>query len=158
VLHPEDAAGGKVGTLARRGQVRDYADTAALLARWTPAELAGFARRLDPALAPRHLAEIARRLDRLPDHAFGPYGLDIPGPNQRAAQVRERFATWPRDPRALNRGQDRTARTPARQRRAPHNAPATTRRTVAGDRPGRDDSAKLTRARHRPPDAQPTRR
>jgi hypothetical protein len=106
VVHPEDAAGGQVGTLARRGQVRDYTDTAALLGRWTPAELAGFARRLDPALAPRHLAEIARRLDRLPDHAFGPYGLDVPGPNQRAAQVRERFAAWPRDSQAISR-QDR---------------------------------------------------
>ncbi len=119
VVDLEDAAGGKVYTLAWRGQVRDYADTAALLGRWTPAELAGFARRLDPALAPRHLAEIARRLDRLPDHAFGPYGLDIPGPNRRAAMVRERFATWPRDPRALSRRHERTVSTPARQRRAP---------------------------------------
>jgi hypothetical protein len=119
VLHPEDAAGGKVATLAHRGQVRDYTDTAALLARWTPAELAGFAQRLDPALAPHHLAEVARRLDRLPDQAFAPYGLDIPGPNRRAALVRERFAAWPRDPRALSRAQHRAARTPARQRRAP---------------------------------------
>jgi hypothetical protein len=119
VVHLEDAAGAKVGTLARRGQVRDYADTAALLGWWTPAELAGLARRLDPALAPRHLAEIARRLDRLPDQAFGPYGLDIPGPDQRAALVRERFAAWPRDPRALSRRQHRAARPPARQRRAP---------------------------------------
>jgi hypothetical protein len=119
VVHPEAAAGGKAVMLARRGQVRDYADTAALLGRWTPAELAGFARRLDPALAPRHLAEIARRLDRLPDHAFGPYGLDIPGPNRRAALVRERFAAWPRDPRALSRRHERTVSTPATQRRAP---------------------------------------
>jgi hypothetical protein len=115
VVHQEDAAGGKVGTLARRGQVRDYADTAALLGRWTPAELAGFARRL----APRHLAEIARRLDRLPDQAFAPYGLDIPGPNQRAALVRERFAAWPRDPRALSRARGQAARRPAGQRRVP---------------------------------------
>jgi hypothetical protein len=120
VVHLEDAAGGKVGMLAWRGQVRDYADTAALLGRWTPAELAGFARRLDPALAPRHLAEVARRLDRLPDHAFGPYGLDIPSiPNERAALVRERFAAWPRDPRAIGCAQVRAADTPARQRRAP---------------------------------------
>jgi hypothetical protein len=119
-VHLEDAAGGKVSTLARRGQVRDYADTADLLGRWTPAELAGFARRLDPALAPRHLAEIARRLDWLPDHAFGPYGLEIPWiPNPRAAMVRERFATWPRDPSALSRRHERTVSTPARQRRAP---------------------------------------
>jgi hypothetical protein len=117
VLHPEDAAGGKVGMLARRGQVRDYTDTAALLGRWTPAELAGFARRLDPGLAPRHLAEVARRLDRLPDQAFTPYGLDIPGPDQRAALVRERFAAWPRDPGALSRSHGRAAaRAPARQR------------------------------------------
>jgi hypothetical protein len=103
VVHLEDAAGGKVGMLVRRGQVRDYTDTAALLGWWTPAELAGFARRLDPGLAPRHLAEVARRLDRLPDQAFAPYGLDIPGPNRRAALIRERFAAWPRDPRAISR-------------------------------------------------------
>jgi hypothetical protein len=120
VVHPEDAAGDKVATLARRGQVRDYTDTAALLARWTPAELAGFARRLDPALAPRHLAEVARRLDRLPDQAFAPYGLDFPWmPNWRAALVRERFAAWPRDPRALSHARGQAACRPASQHRAP---------------------------------------
>jgi Nucleotidyl transferase AbiEii toxin, Type IV TA system len=120
VVHLEDVAGGKVALLACRGQVRDYTDTAALLDRWTPAELASLARRLDRTVGPGHLAEIARRLDRLPDHAFAPYGLDLPWiPDTRAAQVRERFAAWPRDPRALHRPRNRAARTPASQRRAP---------------------------------------
>jgi hypothetical protein len=78
VVHPEDAAGGKVGTLARLGQVRDYADTAALLGQWTRPSWRALPAAWTPPLPP-HLAEIARRLDRLPDHAFAPDGLDIPG-------------------------------------------------------------------------------
>ena len=43
----EDAAGGKVCALASRVEPRDYADTAQMLKRYSPAELIGFARRLD---------------------------------------------------------------------------------------------------------------
>ncbi len=48
VLHPEDAAGAKVADLARRGRIRDYAATADLLEHYQPADLIGFARRVDP--------------------------------------------------------------------------------------------------------------
>jgi hypothetical protein len=50
VLAVEDVAGGKVCALASRVEPRDYADTARILERYTPAELIGFARRLDPGL------------------------------------------------------------------------------------------------------------
>ena len=49
VLDLEDVAGGKVCALASRVEPRDYADTARMLERYSPAALIGFARRLDPA-------------------------------------------------------------------------------------------------------------
>ncbi|MGH3847291.1 MAG: nucleotidyl transferase AbiEii/AbiGii toxin family protein, partial [Pseudonocardiaceae bacterium] len=69
VLDLEDVAGSKVCALAGRAYSRDYVDTAALLARWTPAELIGFARRLDPGLDSQDFADVASRLDRMPDRA-----------------------------------------------------------------------------------------
>jgi len=92
VLDLEDVAGSKVCALAGRAYSRDYVDTAALLGRWTPAELIGFARRLDPGLDSRDLADVAAWLDQMPDTAFAPFGL---GP-QDIAVLRERFADWPR--------------------------------------------------------------
>jgi Nucleotidyl transferase AbiEii toxin, Type IV TA system len=92
VLDLEDVAGGKVCALAGRAYSRDYVDTAALLGRWTPAELIGFARRLDPGLDSRDLADVASRLDQMPDTAFALFGLSP----QAVAGLRERFADWPR--------------------------------------------------------------
>ncbi|MGH8919893.1 MAG: hypothetical protein ACRD0H_16445, partial [Actinomycetes bacterium] len=89
----EDVAGSKVCALAGRAYSRDYVDTAALLARWTPAELIGFARRLDPGLDSRDFADVASRLDRMPDRAFVPAGLSP----QDIATMRDRFTGWPRD-------------------------------------------------------------
>ncbi|MGH3238583.1 MAG: hypothetical protein ACRDOH_36060 [Streptosporangiaceae bacterium] len=62
------------------------------LGRWTPAELTGFALRLDPGLDSRDVADVATRLDRMPDEALAPFGL---GPRE-VARLRERFAAWPR--------------------------------------------------------------
>jgi len=110
VLHLEDVAGNKVWALADRVKVRDYVDTAALLARWTPAELIGFARRVEPDLPDRYLADAARRLDQMPDEAFMSSGLT----RQDVATLRKRFAAWPRDARAVSRGKGDSA---ARQER-----------------------------------------
>ena len=99
VLHLEDAAGNKVCALAGRVEPRDYVDTAALLGRWSPAKLIGFARRLDPGLNDREYAAAAQRLDRMPDEKFTPFGLT----GQAVAALRERFAVWPRDARAVTR-------------------------------------------------------
>jgi hypothetical protein len=92
VLDLEDLAGSKVCALISRAYSRDYVDTAALLGRWTPAELIGFALRLDPGLDSRDLANMSSRLDRMPDEAFTPFGF---GPRE-LARLRERFAAWPR--------------------------------------------------------------
>jgi uncharacterized protein YjiS (DUF1127 family) len=64
-------------------------DTAAALERYRPAQLIGLARRLDPGLTDR---DAGRRLDELSDRRFTAYGLSP----QEIAELRERFATWPR--------------------------------------------------------------
>jgi hypothetical protein len=54
---------------ASRAYERDYLDTAAALGPYSPAELTGFARRLDPGLEGRDFAEAGQRLDQMPDYA-----------------------------------------------------------------------------------------
>jgi hypothetical protein len=61
VLDLEDVVGGKVCALASRAYERDYLDTAAALERYSPAELIGFARRLDPGLEARDFAEAGQQ-------------------------------------------------------------------------------------------------
>ncbi len=100
VLDLQDGAGGKVCALAKR----DFADTAALLERYAPEELISFARRLDPGLEEQDFAEATQRLDQLPDRAFTGIGLS----RDDVAELRERFASWPRQAQA--RREDRAAR------------------------------------------------
>ncbi len=78
--------------LAGRVEPRDYADTAAMLEHYSPAQLIGFARRLDASLEGRDFADAGCRLDRLPDQAFASIGLSQADINS----VRDRFALWPR--------------------------------------------------------------
>jgi len=92
VLDLEDVAGGKICALAGRVEPRDYADTSAMLDRYTPAQLIGFARRLDPGLEGPDFADAGRRLDRLPDEAFAVTGLT----KNDITVLRDRFASWPR--------------------------------------------------------------
>jgi hypothetical protein len=101
VLHPEDAAGAVVCSIALRrspegrlyGKRTDYRDGAALLGRWSAAELAVFARRIAPALTDDDLAAAGRKLDSWPDSIFS-----WPEPVSPAdvAALRRRFAGWPR--------------------------------------------------------------
>lgn len=56
--------------LASRVEPRDYADTARMLEHYSPAELIGFARRLDPGLTARDFADAGRQLDHIDDEAF----------------------------------------------------------------------------------------
>jgi hypothetical protein len=93
VLDIEDVVGGKVCALASRAYERDYLDTGAALEHYSPAELIGLARRLDPGLEGRDFAEAAQRLDQMPDSAFAPFGLT----RRDVATLRKRFAPWPRD-------------------------------------------------------------
>jgi hypothetical protein len=100
VLHIEDALGGKVCALAGRAAERDYIDTAAALARgYTPGQLIGFARRLDPGLTGRDFADAGRRLDQLSDQRWTDLGFN-PG---QVTQMREQFTVWPRDAEAVAR-------------------------------------------------------
>jgi hypothetical protein len=92
VLDIEDVAGGKVCALAGRVEPRDYADTAALLESYSPAQLIGFARRLDPGLADRDFTDAGQRLDQMPDDAFSSIGLT----RRDVTAMREQFASWPR--------------------------------------------------------------
>jgi Nucleotidyl transferase AbiEii toxin, Type IV TA system len=92
VLDLEDVAGSKLCALIGRAYDRDYLDTAALLDRWTPAELIALARRLDPGLDPRDIAAVPARLEQMSDRRFTAYQLSP----QEIAAVRGRFADWPR--------------------------------------------------------------
>jgi len=100
VLDLEDVVGGKVCALASRVEPRDYADTARMLERYSPAELIGFARRLDPGLSARDFADAGLQLDRIDDDAFARYGLT----RHDAAALRDRSATWPRTTQAVTAG------------------------------------------------------
>ncbi len=92
VLDLEDLAAWKTVALASRAEPRDYADIAACLDRYTVDQLISLAKRLDPGLDSRDLADAGRRLDRLPDRIFARYGLAPPD----VAEIREKFADWPR--------------------------------------------------------------
>ncbi len=92
VLDLEDLAASKVCALASRVEPRDYVDTAAVLARYSPSQLISFAKRLDPGLEDRDFADAGRQLDRMPDGVFARYGLTP----QNVARLRERLAAWPR--------------------------------------------------------------
>lgn len=108
VLDVQDVAGGKVCALAGRVEPRDYADTAAMLEHYSPAQLIGFARRLDAGLEGRDFADAGRRLDRLPDQAFASIGLS----QEDITAVRDRFASWPRTAEAAESEFDVCSPTP----------------------------------------------
>lgn len=93
VLALEDVAGGKVCALASRVEVRDYADTARMLDRYSPARLIGLARRLDPGLTAEDFADAGRQLDSMADEEFSRYGLS----QQDVASLRAKFVSWPRN-------------------------------------------------------------
>jgi hypothetical protein len=92
VLDLEDVAGGKICALASRIEPRDYIDTAAMLTRYTPAQLISLARRLDPGLEHRDFAEAGQRLDHMPDTAFTALGL---APSD-ITTLRQQLTNWPR--------------------------------------------------------------
>jgi hypothetical protein len=94
VLALEDVAGGKICALASRVEPRDYADTARMLDRYSPAELIGFAGRLDPGLSAQDFADVATQLDSIADEEFFRYRLS----QQDVDALRAKFAAWPRSP------------------------------------------------------------
>jgi len=70
-----------------------------MLQRYSPAQLIGFARRLDPGLRAQDFADAGRRLDRLPDQAFTAIGLS----HDDISALRTRFTAWPRTAEAADR-------------------------------------------------------
>jgi Nucleotidyl transferase AbiEii toxin, Type IV TA system len=96
VLDLEDALAGKVAALASRSYERDYWDTSAALRRYTPEQLVGFARRLDPGLQAEDFADAGLRLDRMANEAFADLGLT----DQDIVTLRGRFTQWPREAEA----------------------------------------------------------
>jgi Nucleotidyl transferase AbiEii toxin, Type IV TA system len=92
VLDLDDLAGWKLVALLNRAEPRDYIDTAAALEHYTIGQLIRFARRLDPGLEDRDFADAGRRLDAMPDRLFAIYQLS----GRDIAQLRDRFAGWPR--------------------------------------------------------------
>ena len=99
VLALEDVVGGKVCALASRVEPRDYADVARMLDRYRPAELIGFAGRLDPGLTAQDFADAGMQLDRIADEEFFRYGLS----QQDVNALRAEFVAWPRTPQAVTR-------------------------------------------------------
>jgi hypothetical protein len=85
--------------LASRVEVRDYADTARILDRYSPAQLIGFAHHLDPGLTAEDFADAGRQLDRIADEEFPRDGLS----HQDVSVLRGKFAAWPRTPQAVSR-------------------------------------------------------
>jgi hypothetical protein len=92
VMDLEDLIAWKVAALVGRARERDYVDVAAVLDKYSPVDLLGMARRVDPGLEDEDIPMVGRRLDRLPDEAFFPYRLS----HSDVAQLRRRFTTWPR--------------------------------------------------------------
>ncbi|WP_327027822.1 nucleotidyl transferase AbiEii/AbiGii toxin family protein [Micromonospora sp. NBC_01740] len=92
VMDLADLLAWKVTALVGRARERDYVDVAAVLDRYTPAQLLAMARRVDPGLEAEDVPVVGRRLDRMPDEAFVPYQLT----RADVVQLRRRFAAWPR--------------------------------------------------------------
>jgi hypothetical protein len=130
VLDLEDAVGGKVCALASRVEPRDYADVAAALGRYSPAELTGFARRLDPGLTGEDFAYAGLVLDQMDDRVFAGIGLS----QHQVTTLRERFIAWPRDERTAS--QEPRPGNPAQHRPGHQQSRATGRPEPAADDPG----------------------
>jgi hypothetical protein len=129
VLDLEDAVGGKVCALASRVEPRDYADVAAALERYSPAQLISFARRLDPGLTGEDFAYAGLELDQIDDRAFAEIGLS----QHQVTALRDRFATWPRHGRTIT--QEPQPGTPAQHTPGTHQPPAAGRPDPVADNP-----------------------
>ncbi|HKD97757.1 MAG TPA: nucleotidyl transferase AbiEii/AbiGii toxin family protein [Micromonosporaceae bacterium] len=93
VLDLVDVVGGKAAALATRAELRDLIDVAAILRRFSRAEIMTLARRADPALTDEEFADAVARLDRVADATFTEvYGVTA----AEVAKIRDAFADWPR--------------------------------------------------------------
>jgi hypothetical protein len=92
VLHPDDAVANKVCALYSRAEVRDYVDVAGILSsgRYEPERLLDLAVAHDPGFDRDMFAQALVAVRRLPDTAFGVYGLAP----EAADALRDRLITW----------------------------------------------------------------
>ena len=101
VLALDDLAGWKTVALANRMMARDYVDVAALLRKYTVAQLIALARERDPGLTDADFADAGRHLDRMRDTRLAPLlasgSLSVGSPGEDVAWLRRQFADWPRD-------------------------------------------------------------
>jgi hypothetical protein len=94
VLHLDDAVGSKTTALLGRALPRDYVDVASALSRYPRRRLLELAFYRDRGLRVTDVALAAQRLDRLEDELFLPYLPHL----SEIADLRAKFAEWPRDP------------------------------------------------------------
>lgn len=93
VLDLTDVVAGKAAALATRAELRDFVDIAAILRRFSRAEVLELARQADPGLTDEEFADAVARLDRVDDATFAEiYGLS----RAEIRRVRAAFADWPR--------------------------------------------------------------
>lgn len=94
VIGLADVAGHKLVALANRGTARDLADAAALLERYTAAQLIKLAVERDPGLRPEYYVDAMQRLERLHDSRLA---MVLRGTGRTPEWVRRQFADWPAD-------------------------------------------------------------
>lgn len=92
VLHPDDAAGGKMDALFNRWAPRDFLDIDAILAsgRYARRQLLDIAARHNPGFSPQMFAESLSYLRDIPDREFAAYGAS----GGQITRMRQAFADW----------------------------------------------------------------
>jgi hypothetical protein len=92
VLHPDDAAGGKMDALFNRWAPRDFLDIDAILAsgRYTRQQLLDIAAGHNPGFSPHMFAESLSYLRDIPDREFVAYGAS----GELITAMRLAFADW----------------------------------------------------------------
>ncbi|NYH81905.1 putative nucleotidyltransferase component of viral defense system [Actinopolymorpha cephalotaxi] len=95
VLHPDDAAAGKMDALYNRWAPRDFLDVDAILAsgRYSKEQLLSVAAEHNPGFSPAMFAQSLSYLHRVPDREFTAY---VAG-ESRIAAMRARFTAWEKE-------------------------------------------------------------
>jgi hypothetical protein len=94
VLALDDLAGWKTVALANRMMARDYVDVAALLKKYTVAQLIELALERDPGLQEADFADAGLHLDRMRDSRLTPLLSGLGG--EDVTWLRTQFESWPR--------------------------------------------------------------
>ena len=102
VLHLDDAVSSKVNAMVGRGAPRDFIDVAAAVGHgYSRAELMRLTFTRDPGLRVVDFTQAMRQFDQLVLEEFADYGLD----STAMAELRQKFADWPRHEKDDQEGQ-----------------------------------------------------